>query len=123
MGRGGMTLEGRVPPLFCGGSADQVEVAATIAATRRATGELVDPHTAVGLAVAARNRPPQGTPLVTLATAHPAKFPEAVLAAAGVAPELPTRYRDLMALPERCTTLDNDLATVEATVRATFGAA
>ena len=120
---GGMILEGQVPTLFCGGSADQAEVAATIATTLRATGELVDPHTAVGLAVAARHRPSAGTPLVTLATAHPAKFPDAVQAAAGVVPELPARYGDLMALPERCTTLDNDLATIGATVRATFGAA
>jgi threonine synthase len=120
---GGMTLEGEVPPLFAGGSADQAEVAATIAATLRATGDLVDPHTAVALAVAARHRPTDGTPLVTLATAHPAKFPEAVASAAGIMPELPARYGDLMVLPERCTTLDNDLAVVEATVRDTFGAA
>ena len=120
---GAMTLDGEVPPLLAGGSADQSEVAATIAATLRAAGELVDPHTAVGLAVAARHRPPDGTPLVTLATAHPAKFPEAVHRAAGVIPELPACYADLMALPERCITLDNDLATVEATVRDRFGAA
>ncbi|MFL5335240.1 MAG: threonine synthase [Geminicoccaceae bacterium] len=120
---GGMTFEGEVPPLFAGGSADQAEVAATIAATLRATGQLVDPHTAVALAVAARHRPTAGTPLVTLATAHPAKFPEAVACAAGITPELPAHYADLMVLPERCTALNNDLATVEATVRDTFGAA
>ena len=50
------------PELFAGGSADQAEVAATIAATLRATGELVDPHTAVGLAVGARHQPPAGRP-------------------------------------------------------------
>ncbi len=112
-----------MPGLFAGGSADQAEVAATIAATLRATGDLVDPHTAVGLAVAARHRPPAGTPLVTLATAHPAKFPDAVTAATGVVPRLPERYADLMALPERCITIDNELEAVEAAVRDRFGSA
>ena len=120
---GGFALEGEVPRLFAGGSADQAEVAATIAATLRSTGELVDPHTAVGLAVAARHRPPPGAPLVTLATAHPAKFPEAVQAASGVSPALPARYADLMTLPERCITIDNELGAVEAAVRDTFGTA
>ena len=120
---GGFALEGEVARLFAGGSADQAEVAATIAATLRSTGELVDPHTAVGLAVAARHRPPPGVPLVTLATAHPAKFPEAVEAATGVSPALPARYADLMTLPERCITIDNELGAVEAAVRDTFGTA
>ena len=120
---GGFALEGEVPRLFAGGSADQAEVAATIAATLRSTGELVDPHTAVGLAVASRHRPPPGVPLVTLATAHPAKFPEAVEAATGVSPALPARYADLMTLPERCITIDNELGAVEAAVRDTFGTA
>jgi threonine synthase len=120
---GRFAVEGEVPGLFAGGSADQAEVARTIAATLRATGELVDPHTAVGLVVGGRERPGAGTPLVTLATAHPAKFPDAVEAACGVQPTLPARYADLMTLPERCTTIDNELAAVEAAVRATFGTA
>ena len=120
---GGFAFEGELPDLFAGGSADQAEVAATIAATLRATGELVDPHTGVGLAVAARHRPAPGTPMVTLATAHPAKFPDAVIAATGREPALPPRYADLMRLPERCRAIDNDLAAVEAAVRDTFGTA
>ena len=118
---GGFALGGRLPELFVGGSADQAEVARTIAATLRATGELIDPHTAVGLAVAARNEPEAGIPMVTLATAHPAKFPDAVVAATGVEPRLPERYADLMRRPERSLTLDNDLAVVEAAVRDRFG--
>ncbi len=114
---GGIALDGPLPGLFAGGGADQAEVAATIASTLRATGELVDPHTAVGLAVAARNEPEAGVPMVTLATAHPAKFPDAVVAATGVEPRLPERYADLMQRPERSLTLDNDLAAVEAAVR------
>ena len=96
---------------------------ATIAATLRATGELVDPHTAVGLAVAARHRPPAGTPLVTLATAHPAKFPDAVGGRRRRHAALPARYADLMTLPERCTASTTISAAVEAAVRDTFGAA
>ena len=120
---GGFSIEGEVPGLFAGGSADQAEVATTIAQTLSETGELVDPHTAVGLAVAARHRPPPGTPLVTLATAHPAKFPDAVAAATGLTPRLPARYGELMALPEHCITIDNELAAVEAAVRQRFGPA
>jgi threonine synthase len=120
---GAITLDSDVPGLFAAGRADQAEVAAAIAATLQATGELVDPHTGVSLAVAARQRPPPGTPLVTLATAHPAKFPEAVEAATGIRPALPPRYADLMTRAERCIVLDRDLAAVETVVRHTFGAA
>jgi threonine synthase len=120
---GGFAYQGEVPGLFAGGSADRAKVAATIAATLHATGELVDPHTAVGLAVAAGHRPEPGTPLVTLATAHPAKFPDAVEAACGVRPSMPPRYADLMDRPERCVVIDNELTAVEAVVRDTFGTA
>jgi threonine synthase len=71
--------------LFVGTAVSEAETARTIRATLEATGELVDPHTAVGLAAAARLGPADpATPLVTLSTAHPAKFPDAVSAAAGV---------------------------------------
>ena len=120
---GGFGLGGPPPELFAGGSADQGEVAATIAATLAATGELVDPHTAVGLAVAARHRPEPGVPLAALATAHPAKFPDAVEAACGVRPALPARYAGLMAAEERCLTLPNDLRAAQAAIRETFGPA
>ncbi len=59
--------------------------------------------------------------MVTLATAHPAKFPDAVMMATGVVPRLPERYADLMQLPERSLTLNNDLAAVEAAVRDGLG--
>ena len=120
---GRFSLEGAIPALFAGGSADQAAVAATISATLAATGELVDPHTGVALAVAARHRPEPGVPLVALATAHPAKFPEAVQAATGIHPALPERYADLMSMPERSLLLDNDLKAVETAVSQTFGAA
>jgi threonine synthase len=73
---------------------------------------LIDPHTAVGLA-AAFTHGEGGSPTVTLATAHPAKFPDAVERATGVRPSLPEHLADLFARPERSTDLANDLAVVE----------
>ncbi len=61
--------------------------------------------------------------MVTLATAHPAKFPEAWSRPRPGSARLPERYADLMTRPERCAVVDNELAAVEAAVRATFGAA
>jgi threonine synthase len=55
--------------------------------------------------------------MVALASAHPAKFPDAVAAAIGVRPALPARLADLMERPERVTVLPNDLASVERFVR------
>jgi threonine synthase len=112
---------GEVAHLFEGGAADQAAVAETIAATLKATGELVDPHTAVALAVAGRRRPEPGMPMVSLATAHPAKFAAAVKAATGIAPQLPERYAGLLDRPERCLSLDNDLHAVETAVRQHLG--
>jgi threonine synthase len=97
---------------FAAGKADETEVAATIRGTLRATGFLADPHTAVGLAVAARLADP-AVPMVTLSTAHPAKFADAVTAAAGVAPGLPPGYADPAGGRERFTVLPNDQAAVE----------
>ncbi len=79
------------------------------------TGLLIDPHTATGTS-AARRLAGEGH-VVTLATAHPAKFPDAVEAATGVRPPLPAHLADLFERPERIETLPNDLATVQAFVR------
>jgi threonine synthase len=80
------------------------------------TGIVIDPHTAVGVA-AARELAPAG-PMVALATAHPAKFPDAVERAIGLRPALPPRLADLMQREERYVVLPNDLAAVQAYVRA-----
>jgi threonine synthase len=79
------------------------------------TGMVIDPHTAVG--VAAAERLAGDGPLVCLATAHPAKFPDAVERAIGVRPELPPRLADLMRREERCVTLPNDLGAIQAYIR------
>jgi len=105
-----------VTATFDAARVDDEATLAIIADTYRRTGNLVDPHTAVGLGAAAICRPPEGVPMVTLATAHPAKFPDAVEQATGVRPELPPHLADLWDRPERTTTLPNDLAKVEAFV-------
>jgi threonine synthase len=75
---------------------------------------LLDPHTAIGLAAARECRADFDTPMVTLATAHPAKFPDAVKAAGYPKdPELPDHLADLFEREEYFTTLDNDSVAVQ----------
>lgn len=98
---------------FRAGRATQKQVAKTIAETLEKTGYLLDPHTATGIFVAAKNTR-AGSPMVTLATAHPAKFPAAVKSASGIDPALPSWLADMMDREERFEILDPELATVEA---------
>jgi len=102
--------------VFDSGSVGEDETLRTIAATHAATGEVLCPHTAVGVNVAERLRDP-ATPMVTLATAHPAKFPDAVEQATGQRPSLPPRMADLFEKPERVSRVDNDLSAIEALIR------
>jgi threonine synthase len=98
---------------FDAGRADEAAVAETIGRVRREAGYLLDPHTAVAYAVADAAPLDPSTPTVVLATAHPAKFPDAVEAASGVRPELPPHLADLMTKPERLTRLPAELGAVE----------
>jgi threonine synthase len=103
---------------FLASRSDEEETTATIRAVHEETGLTVDPHSAVGL-TAARKLRAEGAiapevPLVTLATAHPAKFPEAVERATGKRPALPERFADLFEREERCDVLANDTAAVAA---------
>ncbi len=92
---------------FDSGRASEAETLATIAQTLRASTELLCPHSAVGVKVANELRKPE-TPMITLATAHPAKFPAAVKQASGLHPPLPPRMADLYERPERVTRIAND---------------
>ena len=98
---------------FDSGASDEATTAAAIRQTLAQTGELLDPHTAVGYAVA-RRQPASASPMVTLATAHPAKFPDAVEKACGVRPGLPKRLEHLMQAKESYTVLPNDNTAVRA---------
>ena len=104
-----------IAPTFRAARASDHDTLATIRSVYESTGMLIDPHTAVGVK-AARDFAEDGVPMLTLATAHPAKFPDAVERATGERPTLPAHLADLFDRPERTTQLPNDLATVEAFV-------
>ena len=97
---------------FRAGRASEKQVAETIRKTLADTGYLLDPHTAIGVFVAEKNERPS-SPMVTLATAHPAKFPAAVKSASGIDPGLPTWLAGLMTREERFDILDPELKVVE----------
>jgi threonine synthase len=103
----------RMRALFTADRASEEECAATMRATMREAGYCVDPHTAVGLAVAEKEARDPRLPMVVLSTAHPAKFPDAVEAACGIRPALPDWLADLPKRAERVTVLPADQAAVE----------
>jgi threonine synthase len=98
--------------VFRAGRASEKDVAKTIAKTLETTGYLLDPHTAIGVFVAGKHET-SSVPMVTLATAHPAKFPAAVKSASGIDPALPTWLANLMVREERFDILDAELKAVE----------
>ncbi|MBW8856102.1 MAG: threonine synthase, partial [Bradyrhizobium sp.] len=98
---------------FDAGRADETETAAAIRAAWREAGELVDPHTAVALAVADRETTDTNVPNIVLSTAHPAKFPDAVEAACGQRPQLPAWLDGLMTKSEHMKVMKNDQAEIE----------
>lgn len=100
------------------GRCSEVETLATIKEQLASSGELLCPHTAVGVNVAEEER--DDTPMITLATAHPAKFPAAVEEASGVHPPLPSRMADLYERSERVTRISNDLGAIEDQIRKTI---
>jgi threonine synthase len=100
---------------FASGRCSEDETSATIRAEFARTGEVLCPHSAVGVKVANENL--GATPMITLATAHPAKFPDAVEAAMGTRPSLPPRMADLFDRPERVTRIGNDLSAIQALIR------
>ncbi len=104
---------------FASGRCSEEETIATIRAAFATTGEVLCPHSAVGVKVAGEHL--GATPMITLATAHPAKFPDAVEAAMGIRPALPLRMGDLFDRPERVTRVKNDLAGLQAIVRERIG--
>lgn len=123
--KGGFTLsQGALDRLradFDSDRASEAETSATIAAVHTETGMVICPHTAVGVKAARSRRGDRHVPMVTLATAHPAKFPDAVAAACGVRPGLPPHMADLMDRPERVIRAPNDLAAIEGLISQELG--
>jgi threonine synthase len=103
----------RVREEFISRSVKQAETLETITAFQKATGYLLDPHTAVGVRAAQELVPTDATP-VCLATAHPAKFGNAVEQATGIAPPFPQALAGIERLPSRCAVLEADLAAIKA---------
>ena len=100
---------------------DDVGTETEIRRLHAACGYLADPHTIIGIAAARAQAPGHGIPVVTGATAHPAKFPDAMERATGQRPALPPRMADLFEREERFDIMPNDLAAVQAKVRALVG--
>jgi threonine synthase len=110
----------RAARLFAAHRVDDKATIAMIADTYRRTGHLIDPHTAVAVAaarsqLAERDGP---NPIVALATAHPAKFPDAVERATGIRPPLPAALAEIIDKPERIVVLPNDAGAVARYLRA-----
>src|SRR5690625_1505619 len=101
---------------FASARVDREEALSTIRKLAK-QGLVLDPHTAIGVAAAERCRGARAIPMVTLGTAHAAKFPDAVSEACGIHPELPRHMADLFEKPERITTLPNDIEALKAHIR------
>ncbi|MEN3385213.1 MAG: threonine synthase [Hyphomicrobiales bacterium] len=108
---------------FTAARADEDETAATVRSVHKEAGYLIDPHTAVAVAVAEKENRDRTVPMVVLSTAHPAKFPAAVLAASGINPALPDWLGDLNARKERVTVLPADQGAIEKFILAASRAA
>jgi len=106
---------------FDAASLDDRETLAVIREVHDATGVLVDPHTAVGIGAARTRRRGDG-PMVALATAHPAKFPDAVEQATGIRPPLPDRLDDLFDREEHYAVLPNHVEAVRPHIVAALSA-
>jgi threonine synthase len=98
---------------FDAGRADEEETSAAIRTMWREAGDLIDPHTAVALAVADRDSTDVSVPNIVLSTAHAAKFPDAVEAACGKRPALPAYLEGLMTKPEQIKIMKNDRVEIE----------
>jgi threonine synthase len=106
--------------VFSAGRSNMGETAETIRTLLASNNYLVDPHTAVGLAVA-RRQPVSATPMIVLSTAHPAKFPDAVKAACGLDPALPPFLSDLMSRLEKYSVLPSRLEMVQRQMESLIG--
>ena len=109
----------RAREVFHGFRLDDAGTEAEIRRLHAASGYIADPHSAIGIAAARAHPCAHGLPVIAMATAHPAKFPAAIERAIGRHPALPPRLSDLHEREERFTAVPNDLAAVEAFVRAT----
>jgi threonine synthase len=102
----------RVSAIFDSAAVDDETTCEVIASVKAQTGMLLDPHTAIGVEAARRCRREASVPMITLATAHPAKFGDAITAAGLASPELPEHLADLFDREENFSVVLNDLSAV-----------
>ena len=107
----------RIQTIFGSGRCSEAETCSAIRSVYQETGEVVCPHTAVGIKVAKEIERKPGVPVVALATAHPAKFPDAVAKASGVPVELPKRMADIREMPERICRVANNLEELQSVIK------
>ena len=103
--------------VFAAARADDEACLATIADVWRTSGRMIDPHSAAGVHAARPTGFPGAVPVVSLATAHPAKFPDAIEQAVGIRPAMPPRLAALASKPERVTELPADAALLTRFIR------
>lgn len=103
--------------LFEGRRFDDQATKAAIKGLYNLTGEILDPHSAIGVAAGLECHNYKKSTLVAMATAHPAKFPDAIEAAIGLRPALPERLKDLHSRKERCLNAPNDLMSVQELIK------
>tara|TARA_Y100001970_G_scaffold293181_2_gene438363 strand:+ start:6543 stop:7949 length:1407 start_codon:yes stop_codon:yes gene_type:complete len=116
------TALGRARQKFDAARLNNNETRRVIREIYQATGELLDPHSAIGVEAARQYQREVKIPVVSLATAHPAKFPDAVEDATGIRPALPPRLGDLLERTEKFETLDADLSVLQDFIRRTASA-
>jgi threonine synthase len=111
----------RATALFQGLALSDTETTAAIRQIHDNTGYLADPHSAIGIAAGRAAHLPRPAPVIAMATAHPAKFPDAVEAATGIRPSLPPHLAHLMTGEEHFTRAPNHLGSVETLLRGFVG--
>jgi threonine synthase len=102
--------------LFAAHACDDAATLATMQDVYANTGELLDPHTAVGVYAARKELAKHALPIITFATAHPAKFPDAVVKATGKHPALPAHLKDLFERNERYEVIPASVDAVKAKI-------
>ena len=101
-------------------SSDEDVVSVIKHVSDKCSGYLLDPHSAIGVKAARENHKDKSVPVVTLATAHPVKFPEAVTRAGLSEPVLPVWLSDLYERPEKYSVLSGDIAELHNTIQSTL---
>ena len=107
----------RAQQIFDAARVSEDDTKATIRAIFAESGQLIDPHTAVGVHAARGENADESVPMVTLSTAHPAKFPDAVAEVTGRHPALPAHMADLFERPEKYDRLAHDLDQLKSYIR------